>query len=78
MDISNALAGVESASANFDSASVALVKAATGGSAGAPGDSVQLSDATVGLLQSQLRFSASIATEIVESNITKTALSVFG
>jgi hypothetical protein len=75
MNVSNALVGIENASANFDSAAGALVKAVSVGPSA--GDTVQLTNAVAGLLNSELAFSASIATEIVENNIAKTTLSIY-
>ena len=78
MNISNALAGLENASASFDSASASLLQSLTPATAGAAQDSLQLSEAMVGLLKSQINFSANIATEIVENSLNRTALSVVG
>jgi len=75
-----ALAGIEKASASFDSAATSLLQAANGASPSAtvPGDRVDLSQAVVSLLSSERTFSANIAAEIVESNLTKSTFSVLG
>ncbi len=84
MDLSTPLAGIQQASANFESASSALVQAFNspvnnGSSASkAGGDSVDLSESVASLLNSKRAFSANIATEIVENDLTKSTFSLLG
>lgn len=83
MDFSIAAAGMQSASAAFENAANGLTRAFQ--SANNPltegstmGDSVSLSTAMVGLMKSNLDFTANVKMELVDSEMSQSTMSILG
>jgi hypothetical protein len=84
MDLSVPAAGMQTASAAFDSAAQSIAQAFNGGrptqlgNAANQGDSADLSMAVAGLLKSKLDFMANVQLAVVEDSLTTNSLSVLG
>jgi hypothetical protein len=81
MNFSVPAAGIQNASASFNSAAIAISQAfagAGGASPSASGDSVDLSSAVAALLFSKLNFEANVSLEVVQNSINQSTFSIVG
>jgi len=78
MDLSIPLGGIRNAEAAFDSNARSIVQGSLNAGRSSAGDSVDLSTAVVGLLSSNLAFTANVKAASLEDNLTRNEISLLG